>query len=168
MNSVIAGPDQFAVHPEKGFTQQRKITPDTLILFLVPNGSSSARIEMLDFWELEQEMPSLSALNQQRAKFKPEAMEAVFARFHDSISRQAGFPATYDGYCYLAADGSMITFFSSPKLAPPEYFCSPDHSASGIYSIHINAFLILIRPSIRMRSSSPYMKRTNLVHSATS
>lgn len=137
VNSVIANPDQFAVSPTKDFTRQRKISPDTLISFLVSKGSSSARVEMLDFWGLDQKMPSLPALNQQRAKLRPEALEAVLAGFNDSVSRQAGFPATDNGYRYLAADGSTTTFFSSPKLAPPEYFCSPGHSASGVYSIHI-------------------------------
>ena len=60
VNSVIADPEQFAVNPEKDFTRQRKITPDTLISFLVSKGSSSARVEMLDFWGLDQEMPSPS------------------------------------------------------------------------------------------------------------
>ena len=143
VNSVIANPEQFAVNPAKDFSRQRKITPDTLISFLVSKGSSSARVEMLDFWGLDQEMPSLPALNQQRAKLKPEALEAVLAGVNDSVSRLAGFPTSDDGYRYLAADGSTTTFFSSPKLAPPQYFCSPGHSSSGVYCIHINAFFDL-------------------------
>ena len=168
VNSVIADPEQFAVNPEKDFTRQRKITPDTLISFLVSKGSSSARVEMLDFWGLDQEMPSLPALNQQRAKLKPEALEAVLAGVNDSVSRLAGFPTSDDGYRYLAADGSTTTFFSSPKLAPPQYFCSPGHSSSGVYCIHINAFLTLTHTSIRTLSSSLCMKKTSLAHSAAS
>lgn len=143
VDSVIADLKLFAVNPAKDFTRRRKITPDTLISFLVSKGSSSARVEMLDFWRMDQKLSSLPALNQQRAKLKPEVLEAVLAAFNDSVSREAGFPATDDRYRYLAADGSTTTFFSSPKLAPPEYFCSPGHSASGVYSIHINAFFDL-------------------------
>ena len=143
VDSVVANAEQFAVNPVKDFSRQRKITPDTLISFLVSKGSSSARVEMLDFWGLDQKMPSLPALNQQRAKLRPEALEAVLIGFNDSVSKEAGFPATDDEYRYLAADGSTTTFFSSPKLAPPEFFCSPGHSASGVYSIHINAFFDL-------------------------
>ncbi len=143
VDSVIADPEKFAVNPAKDFSRKRKITPDILISFLVSEGSSSSRVEMLDFWGLDQKMPSLPALNQQRAKLRPEALEAVLAGFNDSVSRQAAFPASDDGYRYLAADGSTTTFFSSPELAPPEYFCSPGHSASGVYSIHINAFFDL-------------------------
>ena len=53
LNSVITNPNQFAVNPKKDFTRQRKITPRTLISFLVSKGSSSARVEMLDFWWLD-------------------------------------------------------------------------------------------------------------------
>lgn len=143
VHSVTAVPEQFAVNPGKDFSRQRKIQPDVLISFLVSKGSSSARVEMLDFWNLEPELPSLSALNQQRAKLKPEALKAVLAAFNSSVSTEAEFPASSDGYRFLAADGSTTTFFSTPKLAPPEYFCSPGHSASGVYSIHINAFFDL-------------------------
>ena len=169
VDSVTADPEQFAVNPEKDFTRQRKITSGTLISFLVSKGSSSARVEMLDFWGLDQKkMPSLPALNQQRAKLKPEALEAVLARFNDSVSRQAGFTSTDDGFRYLAADGSTTTFFSSPKLAPPEYFCSPGHSASGVYSIHINAFFDLDAHIYTDAILQPVHEKTNLAHSVTS
>ena len=49
VDSVIADPEQFAVNPAKDFSRQRKITPDTIISFLVSKGSSSSRVEMLDF-----------------------------------------------------------------------------------------------------------------------
>ena len=143
VDSVIANPEQFAVNPAKDFSRQRKITPDTLISFLVSKGSSSARVEMLDFWGMDPQMPSLPALNQQRAKLRPEALEAVLHGFNDSITRQMGFPSTDDRYRYLAADGSVTTFFSRPKLASPEYFYSPGRSANGVYSMHINAFFDL-------------------------
>lgn len=143
VNSVTADPELFAVNPAKDFSRRRKITPDALISFLVSKGSSSARVEMLDFWGMDQTMPSLSALNQQRAKLRPEALEAVLAKFNDSVSRQANFPFSDKKYRYLAADGSTTTFFSTQELASPEYFCSSGHSANGFYSIHINAFFDL-------------------------
>ena len=85
VNSVIDNPELFAVNPAKDFSRQRKITSDTLISFLVSKGSSS-RVEMLDFWRLNQKMPSLPTLNQQRAKLKPEELEAVLAGLNSSAS----------------------------------------------------------------------------------
>jgi hypothetical protein len=167
VNSVIANPDQFAVNPEKDFTRQRKITPDTLISFLVSKGSSSARVEMLDFWGLDQQMPSLPALNQQRAKLKHEALEAVLVGFNDSVSSQAGFPVSDDGYRYLAADGSTTTFFSSPKLAPKSISARPATPQTASTASISMLFLTLMHTSIRTPSSSPCMKKTSLAHSAT-
>ena len=43
-------------------------------------------------------------------------------------------------YQYIAADGSSTSFFSFSKYSSDDYFISEGHSASGFYSIHINAF----------------------------
>ena len=44
VNSVIANPEQFAVNSAKDFSRQRKITPDTLISFLVSKGLAHIRL----------------------------------------------------------------------------------------------------------------------------
>lgn len=46
-------------------------------------------------------------------------------------------------YRFLAADGSTCTFFSTPAFSSPDYYCSPGHSANGVYSMHLNAFFDL-------------------------
>ena len=48
-------------------------------------------------------------------------------------------------YQYIAADGSSISFSSRPRFCPEEYYISEGHSASGFYSMHINAFYDLDR-----------------------
>lgn len=126
VNSVIADPEQFAVNPTKDFSRQRKITPDILISFLVSKGSSSARVEMLDFWGPDLQMPSLPALNQQRAKLRPEALQAVLETFNDSVSSEPGFPASDNGYRYLAADGSTTTFSALRNWLPRSISALPD------------------------------------------
>ncbi len=113
-------------------------------------------------------MPSLPALNQQRAKLKPEALEAVLAGFNDSVSRQAAFPTAHDGYRCLAAAGSTTIFSAARSWLPPEYFCSPGHSASGVYSIHINAFFDLDAHIYTDAILQPVHEKTNSAHSATS
>lgn len=64
--------------------------------------------------------PTVSALNQQRAKLKSEALEAVFHEFNTSVSSIT--PST--DYRFLAADSSTFTFFSKPSFPPPEYYVS--------------------------------------------
>lgn len=140
---VVSDISQYSVHPDTDFLRNRKISPQKLISFLVSQGSSSTKVEMLDFWGLDTSMPTSSALNQQRAKLKPDALEAVFKQFNSSVME---FPAPSlkdDSYRFLAADGSTCTFFSTPTFSPDEYYCSPGNSIRGVYSMHLNAFFDL-------------------------
>ena len=118
-------------------TRNRKFPADKLITFLVSQGSSSTKNELLDFFDMDPQSPTASALNQQRAKLSPDALEAVFRHFNH-------FASFYDQkklrYRFLAADGSTFTFFSKPAFAPEEYHVSEGHSIKGFYSMHLNAF----------------------------
>ena len=141
VDSVVSVIQNFAVNPESDFTRCKKLPAARLISFLVAEGSSSTKNELLDFFDMNPDRPTDSALNQQRAKLRLEAMEAVFQRFNESASSLSETP----DYRFIAADGSTVTYFSSPKFSPPEYFIEPGHSAKGSYSIHINAFYDLDR-----------------------
>lgn len=126
----------FSVHPDKDFTRTKKLPPDQLLTFMVSEGSGSTKNELLDFFDMDYNRPSVSAFNQQRAKLKPEAFEALFKQFNASV-------ASLDkssGYQLIAADGSSFSFFSKPSFASDDYFVSGGHSAKGFYSMHLNAF----------------------------
>ena len=141
IQAVVSRISDFAVHPEKDFTRRKKFPADILLAFLISEGSSSTKIELLDFFDMDIDKPSDSAFNQQRAKLKPEALESVFRKFNESADPLHG----QTEYRFLATDGSTATFFSRPKFSPAEYFVEPGHSAKGSYSIHINAFYDLDR-----------------------
>lgn len=141
IQSVVSRISDFSVHPGKDFTRRKKFPADKLLAFLISEGSSSTKNELLDFFDMDSDKPTDSAFNQQRAKLMPEAVEAVFHKFNQSMD----FLDTQTEYRFLAADGSTATYFSSPKFSPPEYFVEPGHSAKGFYSIHINAFYDLNR-----------------------
>ena len=124
-------------YSDTDLTRNRKFPADKLITFLVSQGSSSTKNELLDFFDMDPQSPTASALNQQRAKLSPDALEAVFRHFNH-------FASFYDQkklrYRFLAADGSTFTFFSKPAFAPEEYHVSDGHSIKGFYSMHLNAF----------------------------
>lgn len=138
---VSSNISQFTHHPEKDLTRNKKLPPDKLISFLVSEGSSSTKNELLDFFNMNNEVPTASAFNQQRAKLKSEALEAVFKKFNFSINSTVE-PSTYR---FLAADGSTFTFFSKPSFASSVYYIHEGHSAKGFYSMHLNAFYDLCR-----------------------
>lgn len=123
-------------NPGKDFTRNRKLSADKVLTFLIAEGSSSTKNEMIDFFGAVPEKPGDSALNQQRAKLRPEAVKAVFNNFN----RQTEVLSGTSKYRFLAADGSTARYFSFPRFSPPEYFVGPCHSAKGYYNIHINAF----------------------------
>lgn len=143
VESVVASISDYSVNPEKDFTRRKKFPADKLITFLVSEGSSSTKNELLDFFGMDPQKPTDSAFNQQRAKLKPEAVEAVFHTFNGAVDDLDKPPK----YRLLAADGSTVTFLSTPQFSPAEYFVEPGHSAKGFYSIHINAFYDLERNS---------------------
>ena len=50
VRKVTAHIQDFSVHPGKDFSRIRKLPPDSLIRFLVAEGASSTRVELLDFF----------------------------------------------------------------------------------------------------------------------
>lgn len=139
VSTVASQISDYAVNPQKNFVRNRKLPADKLISLMVAEGSGSTKNEILDFYGMKADSPSSSAFIQQRAKLKPEAIQAVFETFNNSINSVRKIPK----YRFLAADGSTATFFSSPKYSPSEFFVQPGNSSKGVYSIHINAFFDL-------------------------
>lgn len=136
VNLVASNISLYTTDPNRDLIRNRKMGASKLISFLVSCGSSSTKLELLDFFGLDPKAPSASAFNQQRAKLKPDALEAVFRLFHSSVTAMD----KASGYRFLAADGSTFTFFSKPSFSSPEYYVSEGHSAKGFYSMHLNAF----------------------------
>ena len=139
LSNVSSNISLYVNRPGKDLSRNRKLPPETIMSFLISQGASSTKCEMLDFFNMSTDRPSLSALNQQRAKLKPEAFEAVFHEFNTSVHELVTEKHS-PKYRFLAADGSAITFHSLPRFSTDEYFVSEGHSAKGFYSMHINAF----------------------------
>lgn len=135
IDDVASTISQFTTLPGKYLTRSRKLPADQLISFLISQGASSSKIELLDYFQLNSSAPSLSALNQQRAKLCPEALETVFKKINTAVA-ESDNPSPYR---FLAADGSTFSFFSRPSFASAEYYVSEGHSAKGFFSMHLNA-----------------------------
>lgn len=140
--SIHSDIDSFVVNPGKDMSRVKKISADTVISFLISQGASSTKCEILDFFQLSEEAPSASAMTQRRSQLKPEAFEAVFHAFNSS-ARDLRPSDNNSQYRFLAADGSSISFFSFPRYAADEYFSTQGNSARGWYGMHINVFFDL-------------------------
>ena len=80
----------------------RKISMSKLISGLIGMEGKSLSNELIDMFEGSEDMPSVSAFIQQRDKLKPEAFEAVFHTFTDTIVSEPR------ELTILAADGSDV------------------------------------------------------------
>ncbi len=135
---ICSNISEYSIHPNIDFQRNRKLSSQKLISFLVSQGSSSTKVEMPDFWGLDvSSMPTSSALNQQRQKLKPTALEAVFRHFNSSVAELLPGTLSDGRYRFLAADGSTCTYFSTPDFSSADYYCSPGNSIRGVYSMHL-------------------------------
>ena len=129
---IVSDISQYAVHPDSDFKRSKKIPAQKLISFLVSQGSSSTRVEMLDFWGLDSSIPTASALSQQRAKLKPDALEAVFRHFNSASMELS--PASFmdSHYRFLPA------LFSALRLSHHQTTTVARHDVlDGIKNVYI-------------------------------
>lgn len=139
IENVSSRISSFVKRPGRDMSRSRKLSPSMLMSYLVSQGSSNTCCEMLDFFDMSAGAPSASALNQQKSKLKPQAIEELFKEFNLAAS---SIPSDGTGRKFrcIAADGSTASFFCRPASDTEVYFVSGGHSAKVFFSIHINAF----------------------------
>ncbi len=146
IQNVTANIRDFSVHPEKDFSRTHKFPAHKLIQFLTAQGASSTRVELLDFFGFDPDAPTSSAFRQQRAKLRPQAIKAVLDGFNSSlIDMLQPARCAVPGCRCLAADGSTVSFYSTPRFSPDSYLVSEGHSLKGFYSVHVNGLLDIDR-----------------------
>ena len=138
---VASNVSSYVENPNKDMTRKRKFPTETVLSYLISQGSSSTHCELIDFFRFSDDHPSASSLNQQKAKLKPEAFEALFREFNRSVVdlNIKTDKSTNKRYRFIAADGSTASFYCQPGSDTECYFVSEGHSMKGFYSIHINA-----------------------------
>lgn len=123
----------FLRNPGKDFTRKRKLSFQDIVFFLLSIAAKSTSNELLDYFKCAANLPSASALRQQRDKILPEAFEFLFREFtnlHDN-------PALFRGYRLLAADGSDLAISPNPSDLDSYY---PGANGQKHYSLlHLNA-----------------------------
>ena len=160
IDHVCSNLSSFVVRPGKDLTRSRKIPAQQLLSFLVSMGSSSTRNELLDFWDMSPTAPSESALVQQRAKLKPQALEHLFRHFASSLS---SIKEPHD-YRYLTA--LPLPFLASPAFPGPSIWFVEAIPQKAITVSTSMPFMTWKNASIPTPSSSPSMTKMNSAPSA--
>ena len=71
----------FLRNPTKDFTRRRKLCFQDVVFLLLSMEAKSTTNELLDYFKCAADMPTPSALRQQRDKILPEAFEFLFREF---------------------------------------------------------------------------------------
>ncbi len=128
--------DDYSNAPGKYFIRNRKITVSTLMKTLIVMEGNSLKKEIYDIYCGTNNMFTVSALIQQRAKLKAEAFKEAFTRFNDK-TRDMDLKKLC-GMRLLAVDGSDLNITLNPDS--DSYF-GPDcsYNPRGYNQLHINA-----------------------------
>ena len=123
----------FLRNPAKDFTRKRKLCFQDVVFLLLSMEAKSTTNELLDYFKCAADMPTPSALRQQRDKILPEAFEFLFREF----AGVRNDTALYRDYRLLAADGSDLAIAPDPSDFDSYY---PGANGQKHYSLlHLNA-----------------------------
>ena len=103
---VVAHIEEYVILPGHDLTRRRKLPAGVLILHLLTMGAGSIGTEIKKFFGSLSATPMVSAVCQQRAKLKPEALRKVFQLFLDELYNR-GRPPKWQ---FVAVDGTRFTF----------------------------------------------------------
>ena len=132
IKTVCQLPSEYSRNPKKDFTRRKKLPMDRVIKTVLGFSSKSLSNELIDMFIGNADMPSASALVQQRSKILPAAFEDIFKMFTTLIN-----PIKLcDGYRLLALDGSDIRTPVNPD-DPDSYYKQKGSHPYSLY--HLNA-----------------------------
>lgn len=132
-------PENYAVHPDKDFTRNRKIGFHEFLLLLLTMENASLKEELYRFFGRTDNAPTKAAFYHQRTKLKPDALWKLLQIFNSKLK-----PALYKNhYRLVACDGSVADIFRNEK-DKDTYFEPNNKSPRGFNQIHINALYSII------------------------
>lgn len=132
-------PELYAKNPGKDFTRKRKLPFQKTISTILSLTGKSLSNELLDIFELNLSMPTVSAFIQQRNKIDYRAFEALFHSFTHAVNEQKLFK----GYRLLAVDGTKLHTPTNPDEINSFYEGTNGQKPYNL--IHLNALYDLNR-----------------------
>lgn len=160
-------PEDYAVHPNKDFTRNRKIGFHEFLLLLLTMENDSLKEELYRFFGRTDNAPTKAAFYHQRTKLKPDALWKLLQIFNSKFK-----PALYKNhYRLVACDGSVADIFRDEK-DNDTYFEPNNKSPRGFNQIHINAlysimdrqFLdVLVQPARKRNEYSAFCEMIDRV-----
>lgn len=139
INEICEYPETFAKNPGKDFTRSRKLPFKQVLKSVLSMTGKSLRGELMEYFNLNPSMPTVSAFVQQRNKVNHRAFENLFHTFTNAIDEQELFK----GYRLLAVDGSDL--HTPTNKDEKESFYAGANGQKPYNLFHLNALYDLQR-----------------------
>ncbi len=135
MENNVSG---FVVEPTRDFVRKSELSFSKTMRFILGIGSRTLGKELMEFYDFDPKMVSVSAIVQRRAKILPAAFQHLFHEFNKEFS-QTNF---FHGYRLYAVDGSDIHIPTIPE--DHSTHCCPNELSIGYNLMHLNALYDLM------------------------
>lgn len=138
IKEISNNPQIFAKNPDKDFCRNRKLPFEKMMYSILSMSGKDLKCELMDFFDLNKNLPTVSAFVQQRNKISTTAFETLFHQFTNSFPQQK----LYKGYRLLAVDGSDLHTPTNPQEKSCYY---PGTNGQRAYNLmHLNAMYDLM------------------------
>ena len=138
LNTLISDMEKnisdFVVDPKRDFVRKSELSFSKTLRFILGMGSQTLGKELVEFYDYDSKMVSVSAIVQRRAKILPAAFQYLFHKFNETFS-QTGF---FHGYRLYAVDGSDIHIPTAPD--DKDTFYRANNEVKGYNLMHLNQF----------------------------
>ena len=128
----------FVVDPKRDFIRKSELSFSKTMRFILGMGSQTLGSELMEFYGLDKQSVSVSAIVQRRAKILPSAFQYLFCEFNNAFSQTSFF----HGYRLYAVDGSDIHIPTIPDDNGTFYRANAD--SKGYNLMHLNALYDLM------------------------
>lgn len=138
INEISNNLQDFVSNPKKDFCRNRKLPFKKMIYLILSMSSKDLKCELLDFFNLDKDLPTVSAFVQQRSKISANAFETIFRHFTLSFPQMK----LYKGYRLIAVDGSDL---HTPTNIKEQSCYYPGSNGQNPYNLmHLNAMYDLM------------------------
>ena len=138
IRSMEKNVSNFVVDPKRDFVRKSELSFSKTLKFILGMGSQTLGKELMEFYDFNPKMVSVSAIVQRRSKILPAAFQYLFHEFNNEFF-QTNF---FHGYRLYAVDGSDIHIPTIPD-DKETFYCANDDS-KGYNLMHLTAIHVCI------------------------
>lgn len=138
INFTINNISRFLSNPKTNFTRNRKLNLETVFRLILTFEAGALKDELYRYFGINEDVPSASALIQQRSKINSDAFKLLFDKFNDKTHEDY----LYKNYRLLAVDGTVAPISYNPNDLDTLTDCASTHK--GFNAFHINALYDLL------------------------